>query len=104
MSNKVDFEMMTHEGDTDGRVQHKYVGNAVFSVMMVGDPNERYRVTIEALEPALKPCPFCGGEAVMRKAPTIAPMWYVECTNCGIHTPDTRDKGYVAREWNRRAE
>ena len=53
---------------------------------------------------ALKPCPFCGGEATYyRPAPGGVSMW-VYCRECsGIGpTADTAEKARAA--WNRRKE
>ena len=57
----------------------------------------------------LKPCPFCGGIAVMRKNKnSFVPSYYVRCGNndctvicatCNRQTPEE-----AANEWNSRAE
>lgn len=55
----------------------------------------------------LKPCPFCGGEAIHRYGSNIA-KYYVCCENpkCRVQpiTDAHQSKAVVTREWNRRAE
>lgn len=58
----------------------------------------------------LKPCPFCGGEAVLKR--DRAGSHCVKCTNCGCMTTYQFDFGEgeevskrkAADVWNRRAE
>lgn len=55
----------------------------------------------------LKPCPFCGGQAEIRKTTipkTIATGAFVQCEKCGARTRCVIDLGeeYVIRIWNRR--
>ena len=66
----------------------------------------------------LKPCPFCGGEASLRRGwgsdpPVSYRVAYVKCSNCGIMTKHYTTDGYygekwsdeqIAEVWNRRAE
>ncbi len=48
----------------------------------------------------LKPCPFCGGEAMKRvRSPTTC---YIECAMCECGTKYEADHD-AARTWNRRA-
>lgn len=48
----------------------------------------------------LKPCPFCGAEAI---AFPCAGKYYVKCVACQVETRrDTRDE--AASDWNRRAQ
>ena len=64
----------------------------------------------------LKPCPFCGGNAVVVSAP-ISGVWCIQCksctatigrktktisTICGKEYFDTREAAEIA--WNRRAD
>jgi Lar family restriction alleviation protein len=53
----------------------------------------------------LKPCPFCGGEAV--RTPQFC-MGYmgdgVKCKRCGIQTAPLQTDAEAIAAWNRRAE
>ena len=53
----------------------------------------------------LKPCPFCGGDAEMRR--TSSWNYFVKCTNkaCGASSRHFQDnEPGAALSWNRRAE
>lgn len=63
------------------------------------------------MKPMLKPCPFCGGKAIVEEIPPhkhiIADMpdcdgeTYIECTVCGCCIgADTTEK--AIEKWNRR--
>lgn len=58
----------------------------------------------------LKPCPFCGGNAVLiqRAFKTgfypSGGTYYVHCKSCLITTQPRRKKEPVIETWNRRAE
>lgn len=57
--------------------------------------------------PELKPCPFCGGEAVfvtLRAAPGEEPSGYVRCENRCCEQSLVMCKSNAIEEWNRRAE
>jgi Lar family restriction alleviation protein len=47
----------------------------------------------------LKPCPFCGGEAMKRKSNRV---YYVFCTNCSVKTVDSITPDGAIAAWNRR--
>ena len=52
----------------------------------------------------LKPCPFCGGEAEVKRHAEISTAYYVACTNCPV---DVGRMWYWKRQdainaWNRR--
>jgi Lar family restriction alleviation protein len=47
----------------------------------------------------LKPCPFCGGEAMERKSNKL---YYVFCKNCSVKTVDSITKDAAIEAWNRR--
>lgn len=51
----------------------------------------------------LKPCPFCGGEAIVCQIQT-EPGIKIECEKCGIRTPWYWDGSALARKWNKRVE
>lgn len=58
----------------------------------------------------LKPCPFCGGEAIMRHISSIMDVFsYVTCTRCGVQSPNFKVSSEYASDdkaaeaWNRRA-
>ena len=55
----------------------------------------------------LLPCPFCGGEAVVRRG-NVSKLYYVRCSNIECAALPITDgfstEGQAARAWNRRAE
>lgn len=69
---------------------------------------------MESINSVLKPCPFCGGKAVLFVEHGVQVM----CLSCGVRTSPTADKIYqkgvsqertatssvdkVIEEWNRR--
>lgn len=56
-------------------------------------------------ETALKPCPFCGGEAAVMETWAYGyAEKHVQCKKCDISTPSVpfRQKGTAVRKWNRR--
>ncbi len=59
----------------------------------------------------IKPCPFCGGEARIKKHPKMINTWYVQCNDCGVRTPYSTQaayehwetaRDYPIRQWNSR--
>ena len=48
----------------------------------------------------LKPCPFCGGEAVLCRA-----LWgdFIKCPDCEATTKSSNDFDKAVGFWNRRA-
>lgn len=50
----------------------------------------------------LKPCPFCGGEAITLE--NMIGNYRVECYHCFAHTFYEDSKEKAIEEWNRRAE
>lgn len=53
------------------------------------------------IDDKLKPCPFCGGEAIVCHIQT-EPGVKIECEICGIGTPWYWDGVALARKWNMR--
>ena len=51
----------------------------------------------------VKPCPFCGGEAVMNKyRGREHTCYYIECPSCHISTQVMYSETMVVDIWNRR--
>ncbi|MBQ8693726.1 MAG: Lar family restriction alleviation protein [Synergistaceae bacterium] len=54
-------------------------------------------------EVKLKPCPFCGGEALVTSASGAFGNWYlITCASCKNATHVHPTLGDAARAWNRR--
>lgn len=61
------------------------------------------RPMIHELNPALRPCPFCGGQAIDK----LSNGWgWIECRACGAKGPAERigHGGDPDRAWNARAD
>lgn len=50
----------------------------------------------------LKPCPFCGGEAIERRAASY-PVFWVKCEACEAEGPTKALEKDAVEAWNRRA-
>lgn len=50
------------------------------------------------MEPELKPCPFCGGEAEIRGVT----IFWVQCKDCHVETLAEDDEETVIKTWKRR--
>ena len=65
------------------------------------------------MDDALKPCPFCGGEARLLEWPDIGfvpegeepepSTWFVDCSGCEGGHPPRYDREEAIAAWNRRA-
>ena len=49
----------------------------------------------------LKPCPFCGGEAMIRHGIYLIVFW-VECQSCGVESNAFNNEADAIEAWNRR--
>ena len=52
----------------------------------------------------LKPCPFCGGKAVIETSNIEYSNYFARCTNCRIQTQWYADKKRLVEVWNRRVD
>ena len=57
----------------------------------------------------LKPCPFCGGDAILRTIDVLDEhgcrairTGFVQCAGCGARTLAYRDEMFAIEDWNRR--
>ena len=56
-------------------------------------------------ELTLKPCPFCGGEAILVKDFSSFKDWtYVRCKECGAATSVSGNAYKAIELWNKRVE
>ena len=58
----------------------------------------------------LKPCPFCGGDAILRTIDVLDEhgcrairTGFVQCAGCGVCTPKYFQDKHAIEDWNRRA-
>lgn len=70
-----------------------------------------YQIARQRINKELKPCPFCGGEARLKKHQRLEQTWYVQCNDCGIRTRNYTQCAYESwkttmdasvRAWNMR--
>jgi Lar family restriction alleviation protein len=59
----------------------------------------------------LKPCPFCGGQAVLHKAERESFLMaktiflsQISCASCGVNTGVFKEEDNAIKAWNRRTE
>ncbi len=55
-------------------------------------------------EVKLKPCPFCGGEAILRQLGRTKLTCVVECQRCKATTGFTENPNFAVKAWNTRHE
>lgn len=49
----------------------------------------------------LKPCPFCGGKAILVEHP-LGSLWITKCTHCGTTSGVKNRREYAEMAWNKR--
>lgn len=54
------------------------------------------------MEPELKPCPFCRGEAKIKRVTGSINYRYVKCSSCGARTKDWFGVDVAVKTWNTR--
>ena len=53
----------------------------------------------------LKPCPFCGGEAILETLEGNSPeAYYVYCPKCNFESGLYSEPDFIVEKWNRRAD
>ena len=54
------------------------------------------------MEPELKPCPFCRGEAKIKRVTGSINYRYVKCSSCGARTKEWFGVDVAVTNWNTR--
>lgn len=88
--------------------KYRVMGRVKLCFVELQEPTDAYEFAFVARpKNFLKPCPFCGGQAGIRK--TIIPIkitlgTVIQCVDCGAQTRYVTDpdEEYVIRIWNRR--
>ena len=65
------------------------------------------RDALEAKQPNLETCPFCGrldAEVEVTYIANAPPRWWVECAVCECRGPDSPTKERAANAWNNRSD
>lgn len=70
---------------------------------MTTDYNQYMAGKYAKINAKLKPCPFCGGVAIVCHI-QAKPVVKIECEKCYIGTPWYWDVDALARKWNKREE
>lgn len=53
----------------------------------------------------LKPCPFCGGEAILETVDGNGPEeCYIYCPECDFESGVYSEPKFIVEKWNRRAD
>jgi Lar family restriction alleviation protein len=105
MGNKVEFEGEITEFD------YANLGINLRGIYLALDKNpsgsfvqisvgERFKVTMERIEPKLKPCPFC--QYSEPKYERVASDHHIICPCCGAMGAEASTKSDAIHAWNRR--
>ena len=102
MSEKIEFE---------GEIDAMDRGSTRLKLIVLADKNtdaprlhQRYHVMLTPAEPELKPCPFCGGKAIVHEPGDGWLGWSVRCTGCLGATLIFGNERSAIDGWNRRDE
>lgn len=52
----------------------------------------------------LKPCPFCGGKAILEKESNMYLWYFVKCKDCHGRSAKKMEKEKAIKAWERRAD
>ena len=74
-----------------------------FAFKMVEEAINKIPAVVVEDPDALKPCPFCGGEARVSKT-SFGDHYYIECDYCGASTPEFGREDTARESWNVRTE
>ena len=100
---KLEFEAMVEPSVSASGMLLLWISEPGQRLVMdaLGRGAHRCRIEIAPVEPELKPCPFCGGDAFAAQAEHGS--WYVECCECPGACHSYLSKGMAVAVWNRRA-
>ena len=97
MSEKIEFEAIVQyiSGNMRGLVGVPY------GKLPMG---QRYKVTLEPVEPELAPCRYCleSYAQVENQSSDISECYQVRCLGCGAGGPQMKTREQAIEEWNRR--
>lgn len=96
MAKKIKAEVMLSASSyVDKLAEYTFVTETVVPLRT----GERYAMTLEPVEPELKPCPFCGGKPEYQERGMSG---YFCCDTCSSSTPVMFGKDAAITAWNRR--